>query len=691
VPTSKCPFLRHAAQTDYIELFQTHIGSMINFIRVCHSLGLSLKAGLPIVLYVTYRQWGIIGLLLMRAPDITQFGAGDLGLMSHVDMFKNDVEFVKEYLTEHATENGRVTFETIMAMKDEIAKRTETVPSVASLVENMLLFQLSADVGDTKTVHVDEILAVLGPSGTCPRRSVGILAKAKLDALKKRLRTPSVWEVLQNPFPIFGSLGQKMTLPWYMKPIAPLIRVAGKTLEKASKSADLIDTSTVDGVIQKQYEDSTWGDRFVRWLAFQPQHLLGPDMTVYDGLRWDDLAFVLAFYTNRLYAHMFRWCHNRAHRTDTVESRRRQLHLWSAEDASLPAFSCSVHLLEYYLNNTDILDVLHQVRGKDDDEDAFEVHTTFLDTYAKKDGVGLVGATIRLAPDVALERPGNWRIVDLRQGTRTYTREQIPQDVAHRVYVGLDAYGTVAVHAFHVHYQASHRRSIVSEAILPRTHPLRRLLLPTELGTTNGVGRAVVSLLNPTGVFVNMFPFEYTGGLDRMLAEYRPWDPADLSDHRTKLVITEDLSLHPVLGDYQRWWTYIERHLTPTVEDMVHDDVVVAWRAAMDDGRHSTVGQLVTQAFFTQVRHNFMSNKLSGHIARYGHILSPGPFDVASAFYDMMTSLVTQLRWVPLTRGFAYAGCHSSLVEFYSGLDVLGKSMRHPLGMPNEIEVSTGM
>ena len=290
-----------------------------------------------------------------------------------------------------------------------------------------------------------------------------------------------------------------MSIPCYQRPIVWFRRLIMFSLSNRSKTADRIDTSSLGSTIREQYESPTWGDRFVRWLAFEPTHLLDSDISVYDGLRLSDLPFILISRLLTWYVNMLP-----QDRTASRETRRHQLHTWSTEDDSLPTFSCTVRLLEYFLNNADILDVLHREHN-----DMFEVQTEFLDTYTKKEGVGLVGATIRLAPDPDPdpERPGDWRIVHLRQGTKTYTREQVPQDMAHRVCIGLKAYVTVATHAFDLHYDASHRRAVVSESLLPREHPLRRLLLPTELGTTSGIGRAVVSLLAPNDMFATVFPF----------------------------------------------------------------------------------------------------------------------------------------------------------------------------------------
>jgi hypothetical protein len=474
------------------------------------------------------------------------------------------------------------------------------------------------------------------------------------------------------------------TLPWYQKPIPWLRSLTENSLEGASTKADGVDSSSLDSVIRTQYAGASLRDRFVRWLTFEPTHLLSSDTSVYSGLRWEDLSFVVMTFVIRMYSRMLAWVP-----TTTEYPRRDQLEAWSPEDKSLPAFSCTVRLLEYCMNNADILDVLHE-------GETFEVRTEFLDAYTKKKGVGLLGATIRLEPvliDAPLypdERPGDWRIVDVRQGKQIYKRDHISQEMGHAILTGLVAYLTVATHAFHIHYQSGHHRAILSETILPRRHPLRRLLLPTEIGTTNGIGRAVVSLLAENRAFQSIFPFEYTG-LEQMLSTYLPWDPSDASDHRTALVMNGS-SLHPVLGDYQRWWAYIERTLTPVGQSLAHDGAVLNWRTEMNEGvRSATLENLMTLAFFTQVRHNFLSNTVFSHMGRYMYILQPGTFDLTSAFRFTLILLATKLRWIPLTRGFAEPGCHPSIEKFYAGLEALGSSMRHPLSMPAAIEVSTGM
>jgi hypothetical protein len=146
------------------------------------------------------------------------------------------------------------------------------------------------------------------------------------------------------------------------------------------------------------------------------------------------------------------------------------------------------------------------------------------------------------------------RVNDRVIGGSCGKRDHISQEMGHALLLGLVAYVTVATHAFHMHYQSGHHRALVLESRLPRRHPLRRLLLPTEIGTTNSIGRGVVSLLGEKRAFQSIFPFEYTG-LEQMLSTYLPWDPSEVSDHHTALVMNGG-SLHHVLGDYQRWWAY---------------------------------------------------------------------------------------------------------------------------------------
>ena len=185
-----------------------------------------------------------------------------------------------------------------------------------------------------------------------------------------------------------------MTIPFYQKPIPWIIRLVEKALDGASTKADSVDFLSMDSTIHTQYADASWSDRFIRWMAFRPKHLLCSDPSVYNGIRWADLTFVMMTWVIRMYSRVLSWAP-----TESRESRRKQLHVWSPENMSLPTFSCTVRLLEYFLNNADILDVLHQ-------GETFEVRTEFLDTYTKKSGVGLIGATIRLETVSSLLQPG---------------------------------------------------------------------------------------------------------------------------------------------------------------------------------------------------------------------------------------------------------------------------------------------
>ena len=93
------------------------------------------------------------------------------------------------------------------------------------------------------------------------------------------------------------------------------------------------------------------------------------------------------------------------------------------------------------------------------------------------------------------------RIEQLDHAGQTYSCDDIPPTVASRALLGILSYITVATHLYHLHGQCGALLANVSERLLDRTHPLRCMLLPTELGTTDGLVRAIPSLLTARGMF----------------------------------------------------------------------------------------------------------------------------------------------------------------------------------------------
>ena len=395
-----------------------------------------------------------------------------------------------------------------------------------------------------------------------------------------------------------------------------------------------------------------------------------------------DISFVMATTVLKKYAS---WLGSRSWVVADPGLRAEHLNLWTPADASLHVFRSNVDLLEYAINNIDTLGILHSA-GR---PEAFELRTTFLNDYPRKDPNTPVGATVALRQQSSSSLIITSMTYD---GTDHDRRDKIPEDAAHAVLMGMLAYMTVASHAFHIHYRSSARVAALSHSMLPMSHPVRQVLMPTELGTTNGVARAVHVLLGEDGIFVHVFPFTYTG-LCAMLRNYIVHP------------VTTDLPFpgHQVAADCGFWYAYVAKYMSDVVDALYPqvtplDPVVKAWLNAVTghecqtDDRGALIHTLA-YAFMIQVRHNFMSNHIVSHIFRYMYILNPNETLVAHALNAITTSQVTKLRWVPITRDFSsnidHVEARAVMRAFYRGMKDIPVS--HELSHPCEIEASTGM
>jgi len=340
---------------------------------------------------------------------------------------------------------------------------------------------------------------------------------------------------------------------------------------------------------------------------------------------------------------------------------------------SLPVFRSNVDLLEYAINNIDTLGMLHATAQPE----AFELRTGFLDDYQRKEPGPPVGAT------VALESQSSSSLVITSMtydGVDYDRRDKIPEQAANAVLLGMRAYMTIASHAFHIHYQSSARVATLSHTMLPMSHPVRQVLMPTELGTTNVVARSVHSLLGEDGIFVRAFPFTYKGLC------------AMLRDATVRQATPDSPFLgHQASSDYSVWLGYITKHMSDVVDALYPppttslDPVVKAWLVNVachgyrtDD--RATLIRAMASAFMIQVRHNL-------------YILDPNEVLVAPVMDIFTANLATKLRWVPITRDFSsnidHREARAVMRAFYQGMS--GIRVSHELSQPHEIEASTGM
>ena len=198
---------------------------------------------------------------------------------------------------------------------------------------------------------------------------------------------------------------------------------------------------------------------------------------------------------------------------------------------------------------------------------------------------------------------------------------------------------------------------------------------------------------------------------DRLLAEYVPWDPLDPTDRRTRLLDCTEL---PVVGDVGRWWVYTMDHMErlvavvyPNPGDLQRDVVATEWirestrlrgfRTDVED--RVRLPTLLALVFLSQVRHQLLSNETTAHIFRWYTILQPGPTSVSQASRLLMVLNGTSKRWVPMIGGgfeqlIDHILARGVMTDFYRGLgpkDILARSIRHPMALPVEMDISTGV
>lgn len=491
-----------------------------------------------------------------------------------------------------------------------------------------------------------------------------------------------------------------MSVPLYQKVFHLTLSAALGAIASTSTMADSIDGRSLPETIEKQSAPTRKRDRLVQRIFREP-HLLQDVIGTENGMRPEHLVALTTSRGLRLFVWGLGTLLGEHTWPDaTVSLRRMHLDELVRESPVLPTFSGPLQLLEYIVNNVDLLDVLHPV----DDTSCVELRTTFLDQIPTKNGDHCCGGIVRL--QVLSQDPSKFRIATVTHEGRTYNSKTVPPTVVDRVLWGLLAYVTGCTHLGHLHVRQGVLLPRLSQRLLPMSHPLRQVLAPTEVGTASGVARSIPSLLARDGVFVNVFPFTYEGW-QRLLADYRP------NTRRTWVETAPNL---PIVGDYGRWWSYCREHmhkvlitLYPTDQALTRDTAVLQWireAAALllpPSDRTQTPREqltiLLAHAFFSQVRHNFLSNERVSHIVRWYYILHPGATDVIQAMRLMVVTTATKIRWVPLAgRGFEHTVRHSAISkvmgEFYDGLAPHGKlarSMLHVMALPSEIEASIGI
>lgn len=476
----------------------------------------------------------------------------------------------------------------------------------------------------------------------------------------------------------------------------PFLCIRWMTLRMLSRQPPIIDSTSFTATVEHQHAPATWLDTLTWWIFSEP-HLLSDqtrDMTFpwFGMVPWLILSIV-----TRSYAYALEWWGV----WWPEGADRPYLHELVPEHRGLPGFANIIALLEFAVNNMDCLDVLHPTGN----EGFFEIKTEFMDSYKQRSHPMETHGGRILLQLVGGDAPYLSVSSIVHRGT-TYHRDKVPDEFARRVLWGLLAQMTIGVSMYTIQYQTGAAQSALSNQILPTSHPLRQVLMPTEMGTVAILGRGIPSLLGRRGTFACAFPYTTDkGGLGRLIHDYVTWDPLDQEDTRTYLMGEAGASELPVVGDYIRWWAYIISHmervvgaLYPNADDLQRDRMATKWIRESSSLRGYKYGTddlarlptLLAITFFAQIRHNFVSTATIDHIFRWYYILNPGPTSVGHVSQVLLTGSCTTLPWVP-ARDHRFdlvvdnLEVQGVMTEFYNGFDIggaFGRSMRHRAAAP---------
>ena len=113
-----------------------------------------------IALAITYGQNGVMGILLLKAPDITRLDGA--GVFSNVDLYcTGGTAMVREYVTQAADEYGEVSVLSLYRLKKIIARAKGVQITLSSSLETCSLLFLGHGDYKTEKVPLDTLLDAL--------------------------------------------------------------------------------------------------------------------------------------------------------------------------------------------------------------------------------------------------------------------------------------------------------------------------------------------------------------------------------------------------------------------------------------------------------------------------------------------------------------------------------------------------
>lgn len=469
---------------------------------------------------------------------------------------------------------------------------------------------------------------------------------------------------------------------------------------------------------------SHWRDReqprsdplscFVRWLLTPTESAL-PDYQLYlQHLDRRDLRFALSYVgINSLFGvlrklKIDRYWHSTAEMEARISywdpSRKEPSHQYPLEDGFV-----SFAGLDWFFNTSAELFTQLRRRGP-----FFYIDTQALNTYPHKDGMRKLGARGEF-----LLVNGKLELQTVVYETVVYQRGDTSEEARTALRALYGSYSfirTVLTHAIGIHWKSSAEFILKLRDIFPESHPLRQVLMPTELGALNGLARAAKTLLSRDAFFHEFGPLTYEG-LNELIRDYiAEADPclekmeliqeAGLTEYKEWRLSEEEVTALP-FASLHAWLVHIHKYATEYVDTYLRlypDDIYLQrWEAANPKlaGREALI-KVIGAMYLLQIIHSSVANSSFFYIfSSYSYILRTGVTGlnshsrISTHFMQMIVDASTSEEWfhieLDVSSLITEPSCREVWHRFYLGMKELALDSRLPIYQPSIVPGSTGL
>lgn len=291
-------------------------------------------------------------------------------------------------------------------------------------------------------------------------------------------------------------------------------------------------------------------------------------------------------------------------------------------------------------------------------------------------------------------------------------------------------------HLLHIHVECAFAYARSMNGHTSMDHPLRQLTMPLELDALPVIGRALYTLLPPTGGVANTLrdyrnrgaPYSYdelkhyVGDYENLFSRYctrlAELQPASPEEMESAISTMFPASNHIVLHDFHAWWTFLFDTMQLVVHELYTSDEAASRDPAWAHLLHSYILPILLRnspqstrdwmvrlhfmklkaafvlayQFMNTIRHTFHSSPLFGDIVKNIYILCP-PSSMWSLVENCLLANRTSTIEYPFEISFSANNTSNPRVaaimhDFYEKLPTVSTRMRHVLSHPRGISTS---